>query len=123
MRPAGFWRRGGAYLIYVIPIVLLTAFPFYLCMGFDRTWQAYREQPRNLQVRVQFLAERNQIRDSAFLLWVVYSTAMEASALQGTFGKRLAGLRVVGPDGGRLTLGRAVGRNLAMVLSYLPLGL
>ena len=123
MRPAGFWRRLGAYLIDIIPIALLTAVPFYLFLGFDQTWEAYREEPRDLQARVQFLSERNQIRDTAFLLWLIYSTAMEASPLQGTLGKRLAGIRVVGPDGGRLTLGRAISRNLAKLLSYLPLGL
>jgi uncharacterized RDD family membrane protein YckC len=123
MSHAGFWRRLGAYAIDVVPIVVLTAMMFYLFVGFDQTWQAYRAESRNLQARTQFLAERNQIRDSAFLIWLIYSTLMEASALQGAFGKRIMRIRVVGPEGGRLTLARAVGRNLAKLLSYLPLGL
>lgn len=120
---AGFWRRLGAYILDVIPIVLLTAMVFYLFLGFDQTWQAYRAEARNLQARAQFLVERNQIRDSAFCVWLMYSALMESSALQGTIGKRALRIRVVGPDGGRLTLARSIGRNLAKLLSYLPLGL
>lgn len=123
MQPAGFWRRLGAYLIDVIPITLLTALPFYLLLGFDQTWKAYLADPHDLEAKAQFLSERNVIRDTAFLLWLIYSTIMEGSAYQGTFGKQLAGIRVVGPEGQRLTLGRAVSRNLAKLLSYLPLGL
>jgi uncharacterized RDD family membrane protein YckC len=121
MRHAGFRRRTSAYSIDVIPIVLITGSMFYVFLGFDQTWAAYRAEPRNLEVRAQFLVERNWIRDSAFLVWPVYSAFMEASVLQGTLGKAAMRLRVVGPDGGRLTLARSVGRNLAKLLSYLPL--
>lgn len=107
----------------VVPIVLLVGAAFYLFLGFDETWEAYRAEPRSLEVRVRFLAERNAIRDSAFVVWLIYSALMEASPLQGTLGKAAVRLRVVGPDGGRLTLGRSVARNLAKFLSYLPLGL
>lgn len=123
LRQAGFWRRVAAYTIDVVPIVLLTGAAFYLFLGFDETWSAYRAEPRSLEVRAQFLTERNWIRDSAFLVWLVYSVLLEASPLQGTLGKAALRLRVVGPDGGRLTLARSVGRNLAKLLSYLPLGL
>lgn len=123
MRHAGFWRRVAAYTIDVVPIVLITGTVFYVFFGFDETWAAYSAEPRNLQVRARFLMERNWIRDSAFLIWLIYSALMEASALQGTLGKAAMRLRVVGPDGGRLTLARSVRRNLAKLLSYLPLGL
>ncbi len=123
MRHAGFWRRLGAYTLDIVPILLLTAMVFYLFLGFDQTWRAYRAETRSLEARTQFLVERSQIRDSVFLVWLLYSTAMEASALQGTLGKRAARIRVVGPDGERLTLARSIGRNLAKLLSYLPPGL
>lgn len=107
----------------MVPIVLLTGALFYLFLGFDQTWKAYRAEPHNLEVRAEFLRQRNSIRDSAFLVWLIYCTLMEASPLQGTLGKVAVGLRVVGPDGGRLSVARSVGRNAAKVLSYLPLGL
>jgi uncharacterized RDD family membrane protein YckC len=34
----------------------------------------------------------------------------------------VVGARVVGPDGGSLSLGRALGRTLAWLLAALPLG-
>jgi len=120
MTRAGFWRRLGAYGIDTVPIVFLIATAFYLFLGFDQTWRAYRAEPHNLQAHALFLAERNRIRDSAFLVWLIYSTVMEASAFQGTVGKRVMHILVVGSDGGRLTLRRSVGRNLAKLLSYVP---
>jgi len=123
MRRTGFWRRLEAYLIDVVPIVLGTATVFYLFLGFGQTWQAHRAEPGNLQAHAQFLVERNRIRDSAFLVWLIYCTLMEASASQGTLGKRVARIRVVGPDGRRLTLARSLRRNLAKLVSYLPCGL
>ncbi len=123
MRLAGFWARSGAYLIDVIPIVVLTGAVFYLFLGFNETLDAYFADSGNLEVRAQFLRERNWIRDSAFLVWLAYSVIMEASPLQGTFGKVVMRLRVVGPDGERLTLGRSAWRNFLKILSYIPLGL
>jgi uncharacterized RDD family membrane protein YckC len=121
MTPAGFWRRAAAYLLDVLPIVLVIAAGFYVFLGFDETWRAYRAEPRDFQARLRFLDQRNQIRDSAFVVWLIYGTILEASTLQGTFGKRLMGIRVVRPDGSRLTLARSMGRNAAKLLSYIPL--
>jgi uncharacterized RDD family membrane protein YckC len=123
MSNAGFWRRLGAYTIDIVPIVLVIAAVFYVFLGFDRVLQTYTTEPGNLEARIKFLTERNKIRDSAFLVWLIYSTLMEASALQGTLGKRVLRIRVVGPDGGRLALGRSLARNLAKLLSYLPCAL
>jgi uncharacterized RDD family membrane protein YckC len=123
MSPAGFWRRLAAYLLDVVPITFLVALPFYLWFGFDQTLQAYQADSGDHEARWQFLRERNRIRDVAFLVWIVYSTVLEASPLQGTLGKRAFALRVVGPDGRRLTLRRSLGRNLGKLLSYFTLGL
>lgn len=123
MSHAGFGQRLNAFLIDIIPIMLLTAAVFYLFLGFDRTWQVYRADPGNDQARVTFLAERNLIRDSSFLIWIVYAAVMEASAIQGTFGKRAMRIRVVDRDGNRLTLAQSIWRNVAKIASYVPLSL
>jgi len=121
IRHAGFWRRLAAYLVDVLPIVLLVAVVFYVYFGFDETWRAYRSQPNDPEALARFLAERNMIRNLSFLLWIVYSTIMEASPLQGTLGKFALRMRVVGRDGKRLTLARSAGRNFSKIVSYLPL--
>ena len=123
MRPAGFWRRTGAYTIDILPVTFLTIAVFYVFFGFNETWQAYQADTRNTELRAQFLIERNRIRDSAFLVWLIYSALTEASPLQGTLGKAALGLRVLGPDGGRMRLGRSAWRNILKILSCLPLGL
>lgn len=123
MKPAGFWRRLAAYTIDVLPILVLTTTVFWFVLGFDRTWRTHSADPHNLELLAQFYIERNRIRDFSFLLWLVYSTILEASPLQGTVGKLILRLKVVGPDGNRLTTARSLGRNAAKLLSYLPLSL
>lgn len=54
---------------------------------------------------------------------IIYSTLMEASVHQGTFGKSLTGLKVCDESGSRLTLGKALQRNLAKLLSKLTVGI
>ena len=120
---AGFRVRAAAYLIDAIPIGVLTALVFYLFLGFDATLAARMDHPEDTDARIRFLIERQHIRDASILLFLVYGILMEASALQGTFGKLAMGLRVVNPDGGRLSLGQAIKRNLGKLLSHLPFGL
>ncbi len=57
------------------------------------------------------------------LLQVAYFALLESSAWQATVGKRACGLRVTRLDGGRISLGRAVGRYFAKFLSWLILGI
>ena len=80
-----------AYLLDVIPIVLLTAGLFYVFLGFDATVQAYLED-RTVENRARFLIERNRVRDLSFILWMLYSVVLEASPLQGTLGKLICGI-------------------------------
>jgi uncharacterized RDD family membrane protein YckC len=122
-QPAGVGRRLAAYTIDIIPISFAVLALFYFFFGFDRTLAAYFSDSRSTDDRIRFLIERNRIRDLSFVVWLIYSAVMEASALQGTLGKRLLGLRVVDANGGRITLGRSIRRNLTKILSYVSLGI
>ncbi len=113
----------AAYTGDVIPIVLVPAGLFYIFFGFDAAIDARFSTSRNIDSRIEFLRLRNQIRDLSFLVWLIYSIIMEASPVRGTFGKWLFGIQVVDQDGRQLTIARSVGRNLAKLLSYLPLSL
>lgn len=53
---------------------------------------------------------------------LAYWPLFESSAWQATPGKRLCHLKVVDMAGNRLSFGRAFLRNIAKVLSFLPLG-
>lgn len=54
-------------------------------------------------------------------LAIVYYAGLESSEKQATWGKQMMGLRVTTLDGGQISFGRAVGRFLAKIASYLTL--
>jgi uncharacterized RDD family membrane protein YckC len=58
--------------------------------------------------------------DITILVLVLYWILMETSPVQGSVGKRAMGIRVVDENGSRLTLLRALGRNVSKILSVLP---
>lgn len=81
-----------------------------------------------LLISFAFVTDKNtRIYEAIFLLPLVpvvkfvYGIVAEASAAQGTIGKRLLNIRVTDMLGNRISLGRAIGRNAAKVFSVLPL--
>lgn len=54
---------------------------------------------------------------------IIYYSLMESSKYQGTFGKIVMGIRVTGLNQERITLGKAILRNLSKILSGLILGI
>nr|WP_121274110.1 RDD family protein [Pedobacter schmidteae] len=52
---------------------------------------------------------------------LIYGSLAEASAKQGTIGKRLLNIRVTDIDGCRITRSKAFGRNLAKIFSVMTL--
>lgn len=108
-----------AYLIDIIPIVILTASVFYFFFDFDLTVDAYFNRGENIEPRKQFLKERNRIRDLSFCVWAVYCFFMDISSFQGTLGKKLLGLKVVNEKNERISLKRSFFRNFGKMFSYL----
>jgi uncharacterized RDD family membrane protein YckC len=51
--------------------------------------------------------------------WLVYYAAMESSSNQATVGKIALGIQVTDLEGNRISFGKALGRNLAKILSAL----
>lgn len=99
---AGFWARVAAYIvdsacIFAICLLLAIACSFLGAIGVTITGIA------------------------VFLIQLFYWPVLESSTHQATFGKRMLGIRVEHADGGRTTLLRALGRNLAKTISAIPL--
>jgi uncharacterized RDD family membrane protein YckC len=118
MAYAGIRRRLVAWLADVIPIVVAVAVVCSLVVALAAGDRG------EIGGSSGALAEGSgRVRDGSLALWVLYSTILEASSLQGTLGKRWLGIKVVDESGARLSLGRATVRNLAKLLSLLPLGL
>ena len=120
---AGFWRRFVAYLIDVLPITLGIATIFYMTTDFDVVMQRYLNEQGNLQARIDFLQQRNQVRDLSLIVWLIYSMIADCSPLQGTHGKRILAIKVVDAQGQRLSVGRSLARNSMKLVSFIPLGL
>lgn len=121
---AGVMSRLVAYLVDVIPITIFVGGIFYCFFGFDEALARYlNRQPEDVNARFEFLVQRNRIRDLSFLVYVLYAALLEGSALRGTIGKRLVGLRVTDTDGSPLTMQRSFRRNAAKILSLIPCGL
>jgi uncharacterized RDD family membrane protein YckC/ribosomal protein L28 len=101
---SGFWARVAAYIvdsacIFAICLLLAIAFSFLGEVGVAITGGA------------------------VFLIQLLYWPVLESSARQATYGKRMLGIQVEHAGGGRTTFLRALGRNLAKIISGIPLGL
>ncbi len=66
------------------------------------------------------IPESNNSNLTAIAL-LIYWILMERSRYQGSIGKMCMGVRVINSNGGRVTFPNAIGRNLAKILSFIPL--
>ena len=99
---AGFWLRTAAYLIDTAILVILG-----IAIGIGSS----------------FAGEMGMlIGNIAYLLIsLLYWPVMESSARRATFGKSVVGIEVTDLNGKRLTFLRALLRNLAKIISAIPL--
>jgi uncharacterized RDD family membrane protein YckC len=107
MQYGGFWKRLVAYLIDLVPLIIIG-----LLLG---------------TISGQDLL--NPDADPTFgftdiigiIIGIGYFAGFESSSWQATPGKRALGLIVVDTNGGRISFGKAVGRYFAKILSGLIL--
>ena len=107
----GFWIRLVAYLIDGVLLYLVT-----LPLGFFL--------PKTVSVEGGILWGAFLLVGvtSVVLPWL-YFAGFESSSMQGTLGKKVLGLKVIGSDGNRISFLRATGRYFAKILSTLILGI
>jgi uncharacterized RDD family membrane protein YckC len=99
---AGFWARFAAL---IIDNAILTIVAIVL-------------------IAVASLVDESLVALATFFYFVgalLYWPIMESSARQATFGKRLLGLQVTDAAGGRLSFVRSLLRNIAKIISAIPL--
>jgi len=121
MQYVGFWKRFLAYVIDIIPIFLMVFGVSYFFLGFDATLSAYFTGERSTDSRADFLSERNKVRDTSLLLWVLYGLFMDCSKFQGTHGKLILGIKVVNGEGNRLTPIQSCKRASMKVVGAIPI--
>ncbi len=123
MQYAGFWKRFLAYMIDMTPIFIAVFCTAYFLLGFDVSLANHINGNQTLDEKIQFVIERNMIRDSALLLWVAYGLFMDCSKFQGTHGKILLGIKVVNKEGGRITFSQSIKRSVMKIIGVIPLSL
>ena len=96
---AGFWRRGAAYLLDSL-ILLVPTLPLVFALG---------EKQEGLAYLITIIVD------------CAYYAGFHSSSAQATLGKRVFGIKVTDLQGGRISLPRAVGRYFATLLSALIL--
>jgi uncharacterized RDD family membrane protein YckC len=118
---AGFWIRFAAYLIdsFIITICgMIVIAPFILTLGLSLgSMESNGNEDLDQQVAIEFLL----VYAVLFLIAIganwLYFALFESSARQATPGKMAVGVRVVGPQGERITFARASGRAFGKFLS------
>lgn len=114
------WRRLLAFSIDLVPAVSV-ALGIGLVFGFTQDMFEYWGDSSSAG-RAEFIPARNAVRDVSFLTYVLMAALMEALPMGGTPGKLILGIRSVEAGGERLTIWRALARNLAKIVSVIPLG-
>ncbi len=131
VRYGGFWRRVAAVLIDIVVIWPALVITVNYCT--DLTSSLPVDDPPRYERAAEDLAPADNYADvlelwmematfgtTVFFTFAPYYILTESSALQGTFGKRVMGLRVVDLNGNRIRILRATGRYFARLLSATP---
>ncbi len=110
---AGFWRRFWALVIDTIILSLVlaaVAVPVMLWSGISLD--------SDVTDLTEWSDRAGAIAYAAdLLLWLLYYALMELSPLQATLGKMALSIRVTDLAGQRISFLRAIGRNLAKIIS------
>jgi uncharacterized RDD family membrane protein YckC len=116
---ASFWWRMLAFLIdYVIVSILLTIL-FVLAVQFGLTIKV----PTIDDLLKESFVERLRLMLVIYLALIIYNSAGEASAWEGSIGKKICGLVVVDVDGQGLSYPRALLRSFGKAISLFINGL
>src|SRR3972149_1572948 len=106
---AGFWKRLAAYLIDIIVLNIAV-----LALGYILLVLVVTNTPGNASAMGYGLGYILGLIIPG-LLWLYFSL-MESSSKQAPLGKMVLGIIVTDHVGGRISKGRAMGRNLAKVI-------
>ncbi len=124
LRYAGFWRRFFASWIDSFIIGLVIGPIYALVAGGSSALLSTAASEQAMADAVTAYSGIMVVISLIFIpLTFLYYCLMESSGARGTLGKLILGIRVTDLAGQRISFGRALGRNLAKMLSGLILGI
>ena len=112
---AGFWRRFGAFILDTIILSLVTlvvGWSILLFAGFTIDQEYLGESD---------ISAFDFVNIIGFFIGSLYFVILEGSSMQATFGKRAFDLKVTNLSGGRITVGKAIGRYISKIVSGMTL--
>ena len=125
MSYAGFWRRFGAYIVdsIVLAVALVIVFVVLYLIGVPIVdTAAYTAETGDMSASASADFQLTPIAGIILLLVsVLYFPVLESSSLQASIGKLALGIKVTDLQGNRISFLRALGRNLAKIISVIIL--
>ena len=116
---ASFWWRLLAFLIDYVIVSILIAILFILAVQFGLTIKI----PTMDDIMKESFVERLRLMSVIYLALIIYNSAGEASAWEGSIGKRICRLVVVDVDGQGLNYPKALLRSFGKAISLFINGL
>jgi len=111
---AGFWIRFVAYLIDGFALSAIFAPIFFV---FFAPAAGFASIAQDTDAMLAFYAGLSGFWLIEIVIQVLYFAGMESSKYQATLGKMAVGIIVVDESGNRISMGRAIGRFFAKILS------
>lgn len=116
---AGFWRRFVGWLIDLLILIVITHWALVFVSYFLST-----PIPDVLSFSAFFSAFWPTVLALVivdFIIIATYYTLLEASPIQATVGKYIAGLKITDIGGSRISYGKAFARRIYSLLSIIPI--
>lgn len=119
---AGFWRRALALLIdsLLIGIGSSVLFAVFFGIQFFRLLGQQNQQTDPKAV-LMMMGSMFLLQVLCFVFFWLYFALQESGKAQATLGKRVMGIKVVGPNGERISFWRATGRTFGKMVSNMTL--
>ncbi|NSL52747.1 RDD family protein [Calidifontibacillus erzurumensis] len=115
-RYAGFWIRVGAwfldFLILLIPSIIIDYLSFQIAKPMDMGYWAYQ-----FNLNTPTWTSYDTLSTLLSTIFCAIYFGWMTSKYQGTLGKLIVGLRIIGEDGRAITFARAIGRYFSYILS------
>lgn len=123
---AGFWRRLGAFIIdsfvISIPVSVISIpvmFSKFQQLAVQMPADGTAPTPEMLQSLFSVYGSLFALQLAGVVIFWLYFSLMESSKLQATLGKMALGIKVTDEKGNRIGFGRATGRTLGKIISYM----
>lgn len=99
-------------LIYLVLFVITN-----LSEGFRTLIDQHQRNMYDLNFSKQIMRINDHIKFVSFIIWILIGTVMDSTKIQGTLGKLIVQIKVSDSDGNRISLQRAILRNMCKIVS------